>query len=469
MGIGASAGGLESFTRLLRSLPGRPGMAIALVQHLDPEHESLLAEILQRASKMPIAEVADGTRVEPNHVYVMPPNVTMTVAEGVLRLSPRTTTPAETLPIDRFFDSLARDYGSRAVGVVLSGTGADGARGLAAIKEAGGLTFAQDPASAGYDGMPRAAIDAGVVDTVADPEAIAQRLVDLARKLVRTQPVHPAEDDQIGDGVLSEILELVRGATGLDLTGYRRTTLVRRISRRMLLGGFETAEDYLGGLRADEGEVQDLYRDVLVNVTEFFRDPKALDALKREAYPDILTRKGPESTFRLWVPGCSRGQEAYSIVISLVEFLEEASIRPSVQMFATDVSEADIEFARAGAYPASIESKVSPERLARFFKRVPTGYVVDQTIREMCVFAVHDVTRDPPFSRLDVVSFRNVLIYMERPLQKRVLNVLHYALEPGGFLLLVGDDRRRVRAVRGRRQAAPALRAQAWTGPPRAR
>ena len=415
-------------------------MAFAHIQHLDPEHESLLAEILQRASKMPIAEVTDGMRVEADRVYVMPPNVTMVVDRGALRLSPRSSRPAKTLPIDRFFRSLASECQGRAVGVVLSGTGADGAQGLAAIKDAGGLTFAQDPASAGYDGMPRAAIEAGVADTVADPERIAERLVDLAPQLGKAEPVRPPDAAQLDERSLGAILAVVRSATGLDLTHYRRTTLVRRISRRMLLGGFETAEDYLLGLRASEVEVEALYRDILVNVTEFFREPKALDALQQEAYPAILERKGPDTTFRLWVPGCSKGQEAYSIVISLVEFLEAASVRPSVQMFATDVSAADIGYARAGSYPASIEDKVSPERLARFFRQVPGGYMVDQAIREMCVFAVHDVTKDPPFSKLDVVSFRNVLIYMERPLQRRVLQVLHYALDPGGFLLLGSSE-----------------------------
>lgn len=440
-GVGASAGGLESFTRLLRVLPARPGIALVLVQHLDPTHESMLAEILQRASKMPVLEATNGMPVEADHVYAMPPNVTMEFVGGSLRLSPRKSSPAETLPIDRFFRSLAKDCESRAVGVVLSGTGSDGAQGLMAVKEAGGLTFVQDPLSADYDGMPRAAIAAGAADAVLDPEHIAEEVVRLARRLRKGQPsLRAAAPDMLDEDGLDAILRLVRAATGLDLTHYRRTTLLRRISRRMLLGGFDTMEEYAGVLRENGLEVEALYRDILVNVTEFFRDPEALEALKREAYHAVLERKGAEATFRLWVPGCSKGQEAYSIVMSLVEFLEAASTRPNIQMFASDVNDLDIRFARAGIYPEGITREVSPERLARFFTRVPGGYRVEQAIREMCVFAVHDITRDPPFSKLDIVSFRNVLIYMERPLQKHVLGVLHYSLEPGGFLLLGSSE-----------------------------
>jgi len=288
--------------------------------------------------------------------------------------------------------------------------------------------------------MPRAAIAAGAADTVLDPEHIGEQVVALAKRLGKGHPSLPATADVVENAGFDAILRTVRAAKGLDLTHYRQTTLHRRVSRRMLLGGFDTMEQYAKILRESDAEIEALYRDILVNVTEFFREPEALAALTREAFPSVLERKGPEATFRLWVPGCSKGQEAYSIVMSLVEFLDTKSLRADIQMFASDVNDLDIGFARAGIYPDTISREVSPERLARFFTQVPGGYRVEPAIREMCVFAVHDITRDPPFSKLDIVSFRNVLIYMERPLQKHVLQVLHYSLEPGGFLLLGSSE-----------------------------
>lgn len=440
-GIGASAGGLEAFTRLLRALPAHVGMALVLVQHLDPTQESMLADILGRASRMPVSEAADGMRVESDHVYVMPPNASIRISHGALRLTKRPKPPTQVLPIDVLFRSLADECESKAIGVVLSGTGSDGALGLGAVKAAGGLTVAQEPSTAEYSGMPKAAIDAGVVDAVLDPEHIAEELVRLGRHPGLRASKPPDETaEAVDEESLAKILSLVREATGLDLTSYRRTTLVRRISRRMLLEGVATIKDYLGALQERPSEVEALYRDILVNVTEFFRDPDALDALKREVFPEVLERKGSGESIRIWVPGCAKGQEAYSILITLAEFLDGMSSRPEIQMFASDVNALDVDFARAGVYPQGIVNEVSPERLARFFVQVPGGYQIDRAIREACVFAAHDITKDPPFSRLDAVSFRNVLIYMERPLQKRVLQILHYALEPGGFLLLGSSE-----------------------------
>jgi len=440
-GIGASAGGLEAFTRLLRALPAHVGMALVLVQHLDPTQESMLADILGRVSKMPVSEVADGMRVESDHVYVTPPNVSIRVSDGAFKLEKRPRPPTHVLPIDVLLRSLAEACENTAVGVVLSGTGTDGAAGLAAVKAAGGLTIAQEPSTAEYGGMPRAAIEAGVVDAVLHPEGIAEELVRLGRHPGMRESRLPDEAaEAIDDESFARILSLVRKATGLDLTNYRRTTLVRRISRRMLLEGVATMKDYLGALQERPSEVEALYRDILVNMTEFFRDPEALDALKREVFPEVVGRKESSESIRIWVPGCAKGQEAYSILISLVEFLDGTSSHPEIQMFASDVNELDVDFARVGIYPKSIVNEVSAERLARFFVQVPGGYQIDRAIRERCVFAVHDITKDPPFSRLDVASFRNVLIYMERPLQQRVLQVLHYALDPGGFLLLGSSE-----------------------------
>ena len=436
-GIGASAGGLEAFSRLLRAMPPHPGLALILVQHLDPKQESMLADILGRGTKLPVQEAADGMRVEPDHVYVMPQNVTIRLSGGSLLLEKRPEPPAHVLPIDTLLRSLAEECTALSIGVVLSGTGTDGTLGLRAIREAGGLTFVQDPSTAEYDGMPTSAMEAGVVDAVLSPEGIAEELARLGRNIELTEP-NPAEEpaQDVDEASLSEILKLVHDATGLDLTSYRRTTLLRRISRRMLLEDVATLKDYVRVLRERSSRVDALYRDVLVNMTEFFRDPDALEALKRRVFPELLGRAASGGSIRIWIPGCSKGQEAYSILITLVEFLDGVPSSPDIQMFATDVNERDVEFARAGVYPQGIAGEVSPERLARFFVQVPGGYQIDRSIREACVFAVHDVTKDPPFSKLDLVSLRNVLIYMERSLQERVLQILHYALEPGGFLLL---------------------------------
>jgi len=436
-GIGASAGGLEAFTRLLRALPEEIGMALVLVQHLDPTQQSMLADILGRVAALPVTEAVDGAPVEQDHVYVMPPNVSIRVTAGLIRLEKRAEPPMPALPIDTLLRSIAEECANVSIGVVLSGTGTDGVQGLTAIRAAGGLTFAQDPSTADYDGMPKSSIEAGVVDAALDPEGIAAELVRLGRHSDLQAPKPPEEaPEAVDEESFAKILSLVRQATGLDLSSYRRTTLVRRISRRMLLEGVADMKDYLGVLQQDPAEVDALYRDVLVNMTEFFRDPAALDALKREAFPELLERKEHAGTIRIWVAGCSKGQEAYSILITLVEFLAERKSSQEIQMFATDVNEQDVDFARAGVYPQGMVTEVSPERLARYFAQVPGGYQIDRSIREMCVFAVHDVTKDPPFSKLDLISLRNVLIYMERPLQQRVLQIMHYALEPGGFLLL---------------------------------
>lgn len=403
----------------------------------------MLADILSRSSKLPVTDAVDGMVIQPDHVYVMPSNTTMRIKGGALVLKKRPTRPGRLLPIDSFLESLADELGRLSIGVVLSGTGTDGMRGLAAIQASGGLTYAEDPSAAEYDGMPRAAIDAGVADVVLDPEGIAAELTRLGRdaKAIGSD----ANEADVDEDALRALLDLVRQATGLDLTSYRRTTLLRRISRRMLLEGSDSMSDYLAALESDPTRVQELYRDVLVNMTQFFRDPAVLDALVREALPEIIGRKEPDAPIRIWVPGCSKGQEAYSILMVIVEALERSSQSREVQMFASDVNGKDIDFARAGVYPESLARDVSSERLARFFTRVPGGYQVSRSIREMCVFATHDITQDPPFSKLDVVSFRNVLIYMERPLQEHVLQVLHYALLPGGFLVLgtsesVGSD-----------------------------
>lgn len=442
VGIGASAGGLAAFTELLHALPARTGAAILLAQHLDPKQHSMLADILSRESALPVIEAADGMTIEVDHVYVMPASTSMRVKNGRISLGERSKSSERFLPVDSLFKSLAEEYGDKGVGIVLSGTGSDGVLGLTAIREAGGLTYAQEPGTAEYDGMPSAAVGAGVVDAALALKELAAELVRLGEHRPDAVRVDLGAD---GNVAYNEILSLVQKATGLELTDYRKTTLMRRISRRMLLRGATTMSQYLERLREDPAEIRALYGDVLVNVTQFFRDPQVLDALKQEVFPAIVQRMQGVGPIRIWVPGCAKGQEPYSILMALTEYLDEAGVSAEIQMFASDVNERDVAFARAGVYPQGITAEVSAERLKRFFEQAAGGYQIKRPIREMCVFATHDITRDPPFSKIELVSLRNVLIYMERRLQQRVLQVLHYAIEPGGFLLLgssesVGND-----------------------------
>ena len=446
VGIGASAGGLEAFTQLLAHLPPDTGMAYVLVQHLAPAHESLLAELLGRQATIPVTQVSDGMRVAPDHVYVIPPNTSMILADGRLRLTPREQSRHPPMPVDEFFRSLAEANGHRAIGAVLSGTGADGEQGVRAIKVAGGLTLAEAPESAQYDSMPRAAIATGCVDFVLSPAEIAAQLARLSRHpYVRDGVVEQAELD--GEPVVPasasewpelprEIFQLLKRRSGVDFSQYKRGTLTRRLRRRMLLSQTDTLSEFVELLRRDPAEIDTLCRDLFICVTGFFRDPAAFEALVRVGFPAMRKDKAPGSPVRVWVPGCATGEEAYSIAICLLECLGDDDRVTRPQLFATDVSDAAITTARAGCYPASIESDVSPERLARFFVKEERGYRVSDAVRSLCVFAVQNATSDPPFSHLDLVSCRNLLIYLEPALQTRVLSLFHYALAPAGILFL---------------------------------
>lgn len=439
VGIGASAGGLDAFTKLFEQLPSDTGMAFVLIQHLAPTHESVLSELLSRVTPMPVSEVEDDMEVEPNHVYVIPPNMNMSISRGILKLITREKTRGLYLPIDYFFRSLAENIDGISIGVVLSGTGSDGSEGIKAIKAQGGITFAQDPESAEQGGMPRSAIATGAVDFIMMPQEIAQELARIAKLPYIRQPKATEIGKQLPeseDKLLNRIFALLRETTGVDFTYYKHGTIKRRIARRMALLRIETLQDYVKHLQENPVEVQDLYQDILIKVTEFFRDPEAFEALKREVFPKATKGKSPETPIRVWVPGCSTGEEAYSLAISLFEFLGDTVNKPPIQVFATDINEADLDIARASIYPESIRQEVSLERLQRFFEKVEGGYRVINLIRDMCVFAKHDVTKDPPFSKLELISFRNVLIYMQPTLQNRLIPMFHYALNPGGFLIL---------------------------------
>jgi two-component system CheB/CheR fusion protein len=433
VGIGASAGGLDASRRLLATLPADTGMAFVLIQHLSPDHPSHLAEILSRSTAMPVIEVQDEPTVEPNHVYVIPPGRDMVIGKRSLQLHPRAEPARSRRPIDSFLRSLAEDQAHCAIGVVLSGTGNDGSVGIEEIKAQGGITFAQDE-SAQHDSMPRSAIGSGCIDFVMSPEQIAAELTRIGQHpyVVATADALPPDEESAA----TQILRLLRERTRVDFSHYKATTLYRRMSRRMLLHSLDDLHAYLEFLRKQPDELQNLYRDILISVTSFFRDPKAFDALRDKVFPELLQQRGNDDPLRIWVLGCSTGEEAYSLAIALSEQMEDTGVHVPVQIFATDLNEQGIERARLGTYSREAADHVSAERLARWFSETAAGYRVCQAIREMCVFARQNVLADPPFSRMDLISCRNLLIYMEPVLQHRVLPLFHYALKPAGFLWL---------------------------------
>ena len=432
--IGASAGGLEPVTALLSELPPKTGMAYVIVQHLAPSHESMLAEILSRATPMTVREVADGMTIEPDHVYVIPPNTNMTLEDGLFRLGPYTRVRGWHMPIDDFFQSLAERFRSRAIGVVLSGVASDGSLGCRAIKGEGGITFAQSEQTARFPEMPKAAIASGCVDFVHSPAEIARELARIGKAPLPAQSV--AAVDGASRTAFPKIINALRIQTGVDFTQYRQTTLRRRIHRRMIVRKIATFGEYADLVRRDKTEVHSLYEDILITVTSFFRDAETFTLLKKKVFSALLDRKSRDAGLRVWVAGCSTGEEVYSIAISLFEYLEERAISVPLQIFATDISEKAIERARAGVFGVNIEANVSPERLRKFFTRSEKGYQISRPIRDVCVFARQNVGADPPFSNLDLISCRNLLIYLEPSLQMRVLPLFHYALRSDGFLLL---------------------------------
>ncbi len=440
VGIVASAGGLEAFTDLIRHLPTDTGMAFVLIQHLSPNHESLLAEILGRVTAMPVRQVQNRMRVEPNEIYVIPPNVQMTLEQGLLHLAPRHKIQGSYLPGDAFFESLASDRGNKAIAVVLSGTDGDGSQGVKAVKHAGGVTFAQCEATAKFDSMPSTAVATGNVDFVLPPQAIAAELATLGHSPalfnLESFQVKQALPEPQG-AALSTIFALLQTTTGVDFTAYKPATLNRRMQRRMLLYKLETLEEYAQYLQAHPAEVKALYEEILIHVTSFFRDPEIFEHLKTQVFPTISPNKAAGKPIRIWVAGCSTGEEVYSIAICLLEFLSDQPITPSIQIFATDVSEAAINKARSGFYLDNQMEGISPERRQRFFVPLASGgYQISSKLRELCVFARHNLGGDPPFSNLDLISCRNVLIYLTDPLQERITSLFHYSLNLSGFLIL---------------------------------
>jgi two-component system, chemotaxis family, CheB/CheR fusion protein len=432
--IGASAGGLEAFSNLLRALPPEPGLALVFIPHLDPTHESAMVELLSRTTSLPVHQAAEGMAVQCNSVFVLPPNSDMTIADGVLHLERREAGRGQHMPIDTFFRSLAEDQTSNAIGVILSGTANDGTVGMLAIKNNGGLTFAQDSDSAKYDGMPNSAAAAGVVDFVLPPDRIAEGLLRIQREPSAQRSARNSFDGK--ERLLKEIFRLLKTFSKVDFVDYKVATIQRRIVRRMNINRVEDLGDYVKLMHRNPQEIEALYRDVLINVTSFFRNAEVFDSLRENVYPKLLANRSPSEPIRVWVPGCSTGEETYSHAISLVEMLTDLRIEMPVQIFGTDLSENAIQQARAGIYKEAIAAEVSEVRLRRFFHKVNGNYQISKSIRDMCVFARQNVFGDPPFSRMDVISCRNVLIYLSPVLQKKVIPIFHYALKPNGFLLV---------------------------------
>ena len=431
VGVGASAGGVEALSQLLRALPPDTGMGFVIVQHLSPKHSSNLAEILSRVTEMSVCEVSDEPRVLPNHVYVIPPARRMSIKHGELALLTKES-PVKQRVIDEFFRALAEDSKHKAIGVVLSGALDDGTAGLQAIKAEGGITFAQDD-SALHCSMPRSAVASGCVDYVLAPDEMAGELARIAH-----HPYVESEADVNGvlEGEPTRIVQILRAATGMDFTHYKTSTLARRINRRLLMLNLETLKEYEAVLQDKPEEVQALRQDILINVTRCFRDPKAYEVISQMVFPKLLEGRSHQEPVRIWTLGCSTGEEAYSLAIAYTECAEKMGSAVPLQLFATDVNEECIQRARTGMYPLSLADDISPERLERFFTDDTDGYRISQAIRDRCIFSPHNVLADPPFSRMDFISCRNMLIYMQPVLQQEVLPLLHYALKPGGFLWL---------------------------------
>ncbi len=442
VGIGASAGGVEAYAELLTALAADTNMAFVLVPHLSAEHESHLVEILARHSGMPVTEVVAEIQPQPNHIYVIPRGTRLTIAHGKFHLEPRQSSDRVPMPIDYFFRSLAAQQKNRAVGVVLSGMDSDGALGLKAIKGEGGIAIVQTPESAQYPDMPKSGIAVDHVDLILPPAQIGLELARLARQFARPGLI-PLERGHVlpeTEQQFNRILTLLRGVSGIDFRFYKPATVRRRIARRMLIHKLDDLKEYVQLLQSRPGELRDLQEDVLINVTRFFRDPEVFDSLARDVFPRLFAGRPIEEQVRVWVSACSSGEEAYSFAMCLLEYFAGEPIEPPIQIFGTDVSDDSIEKARAGVYPQSIISDVSPERLRRFFVREKGSFQVSKRVRDLCIFARQNLSNDPPFSRLDLISCRNVLIYLEPKIQKSIIQTFNYALRPDGCLLLGSSE-----------------------------
>src|SRR5579862_3039476 len=435
--LGASAGGLEPLETFFRHMPPDAGFAFVIVQHLAPDHPTALPELLARHTAMPVEEAKNRTQVVPDHVYVIPPNATLTIQEGVLRVTPPAEARGVRTPIDAFFGSLADDRSENAVCIMLSGTGTDGTLGLRAIKEHGGMALAQSLESAKYDSILRSAISTGLVDHVLPVEEMPGRIQEYAAHLVSFNGNGKAQSirEQLG-AHMGKIHAILRRRIGHDFSQYKESTVARRLERRMKALQIETVEQYVEQLTRLPEEADRLFNDLLIGVTHFFRDPDAFESLRQNVIPKLFAGKGSADQVRACVVGCATGEEAYSICILLREYATAWANPPKIQVFATDIDEQALSFARKGRYPESIAEHVSADRLQRFFTKEENAWQVNRELREVCLFSNHSFIKDPPFSRLDLISCRNVMIYLGQELQQKIITLFHYALRSGGFLFL---------------------------------
>jgi len=441
VGIGASAGGQEAMAELLKNLPADNGMAYVYVQHLDPTHESNLAAIFRRVTKMEVTEAVDEVVLQGNHLYIIPPNKEMTLLNGAVKLGQRPNLGSSNMPINKFFSSLAEKFQEASIGVILSGAANDGTMGLKSIKLAGGLTFAQDD-SAKFQSMPKSAVAEGAVDLVLSPKEMAEELTRIAKqKELYYAAMNDVEElATTRDEEVQNILIYLYKAIGVDFRQYKMNTIRRRIIRRMMLHKYETLKEYSQYIKQNAKEINLLYQDLLINVTTFFRDESASEYLRKTLLPAIVKEKSPNEPIRIWVPACSTGQEVYSIAMLLFEVLGNKAGATPIQIFATDLSEAAINKARLGVYSKSDVADVPPDRLQAFFTKPDGHYRIIKSIRDVCIFATHNIAKDPPFSRLDLVSCCNLLIYLDSALQKRVFDIFHYSLNPNGYLVLGASE-----------------------------
>ena len=435
VGIGASAGGLAAFEDFFSAIPDDTnlGIAFVVVQHLDPNHKSMLTDLIGRYTWMSVYEVKDGMVVQSNSVYVIPPNHDMTIEAGTLLIQEPAEKHGFRLPINLFFRSMALSKQDQAIGIILSGTGEDGALGIRAIKEAGGMVMVQNPESSGYDGMPRSAIATGLVDYIMQPAEMPAQIIAYVANTVRKETSFVFKPES----TMKRIFNIVSTKTGHDFSSYKQNTILRRIERRMAITNATILDEYLRYLQQKPAEVDKLYQDFLISVTSFFRNPTAFEALREKVIPNLFTDKYPDSNIRIWVPGCSTGEEAYSIGILIQEQMEKLKKKIKVQIFATDIDSQAILKARSGIYPPTISIDISPERLDRFFTQDSyDNYRIQKNIRDMVIFSEQDIIKNPPFSKLDLLSCRNLMIYMEKKLQKKLIPLFHYSLNKGGFLFL---------------------------------
>ena len=468
VGLGASAGGLEALEQFLGRVPKQSGMAFVIVQHLDPTHKGIMSELLQRCTTMRVLQVHDRTPVRPDCVYVIPPNNDMSILHGVLHLLPPAAPRGLRLPIDFFFRSLAQDQAEHSVGVILSGMGSDGTLGLRAIKEKAGVVLVQDPGTAKFDSMPRSAIDAGLADIVAPVEELPGKILAYLQRTPLIPRAKPAKDDKVLSA-LEKVIILLRTQSGNDFSFYKRNTLYRRIERRMGIHQISRMADYVRYLQENSQELDLLFKELLIGVTNFFRDPAVWDQLRDQAIPELLARRTPGQALRAWVPGCSTGEEAYSLAIVFKEAVERLRPRQNftLQIFATDLDKEAIDKARSAVFPANISADISDARLKRFFTKEAHGYRVCKEIREMVIFAPQNLIMDPPFTKLDILSCRNLLIYLTPEVQKKLIPLFHYSLTPGGILFqgsaeTIGDSGSLFAPLRGKsrlfRRSESALR-----------